>query len=57
MKKLIILILLLFASLSFAGSNPYILGSGGVNTCPSFYNATNVVMSWDGDHSSGANYA
>ena len=41
-----------------ANATMIIRGSGGEagSPCPSFYNATDVVFSWDGDHTSGTNY-
>ena len=61
MKKLFLAILLiLFLTIgSIYAMSPAFLQmiGGGTGGCPPFYNATNVVFSWDGDHDSGTNYA
>ena len=58
MKKLILSTLFILC-LSFQASawNPMVVVSGGGSSCPSFYNATDVIFSWDGDHDSGTEYA
>ena len=65
MKKFILLVLLIPA-VAWCGelqtqllnlSSMYNAAGGGASPCPAFYADTNVVFSWDGDHSSGTNYA
>jgi hypothetical protein len=63
-KSILIIAILSIAALCFAGPlqemhKRVIAGStvaAGGSSCPSFYDATNVIISWDGDHSSGTNY-
>jgi len=55
MRKLILALFIILGCASLANSGGIISfpGGGAVSSCPPFYNDTNVVLSWDGEHDDG----
>ena len=58
MKRLILIpiIVLLLLVNAWAIGPAFLSMVGGSNPCPPFYADTNVLFSWDGNHTSGINY-